>query len=237
MQFRPDAGSGEIRRRLGLSPATFVIGSVARLVPVKNHAMLVEATAIAAGKGLDCALVLIGEGPLREALQQQAETLGIGQRVHFWGLDADVARLYPELDVFVLSSNLEGTSISLLEAMASATCPVATAVGGNMALIEDGVSGVLVPAREPGPLAAALVAIAERSVATTRAGHGCAQTRGRTVRRGRDGGRLRADLLYDDVVSARRRAPGATMAGGHGGQHAPTRPQCPTGLRSIVIRT
>lgn len=156
--FKPDGGSGEIRRRLGIAAETLLVGTVARLEPIKNQAMLIDGIALARAKGVDCAVVLIGEGSLRGDLSAQAERLGIGAHVHFWGLERDVARLYPELDVFALTSDAEGTSISLLEAMASGVCPLATAVGGNPAVVGD--AGVLVGAKRPDELAEAIHVLA-----------------------------------------------------------------------------
>ena len=160
-QFRPmrvnGVGAGEIRRRLGISDQTLLVGTVARLVPIKNQAVLIDAIAEARQQGADCAAVLIGEGPLKDDLQAQAAQRGVGDHVHFWGLEANVARLYPELDVFVLTSNLEGTSISLMEAMACGVCPLVTAVGGNPAVVGD--AGVLVEPKRPDLMAAAIAAL------------------------------------------------------------------------------
>ena len=157
-QPRTATSAGVLRQRLGIPAERLVIGTVARLVPIKNQAMLIDAVAAARQQGVDCAAVLIGEGPLKDDLQAQAASCGIADRVHFWGLEADVARLYPELDLFSLTSNLEGTSISLLEAMASGVCPIVTAVGGNPAAVGD--AGVLVAAQRPDQMAAAIVELA-----------------------------------------------------------------------------
>ena len=91
-----------------------------------------------------------------------------------------MSRIYPEFDVFALTSTIEGTSISMLEAMASAVCPVATAVGGNVDLLGGGSSGVLVPRDEAGKLAEVLGALAgdpERRDALGRAARARVETR------------------------------------------------------------
>lgn len=156
--FKPGAGTNEIRTKLGIAPSTFLVGTVARLEPIKNQAMLLEGIAMARAQDVDCAVVLIGDGSLRTALGEQAQRLGIAASVHFWGLDTNVARLYPELDVFALTSDAEGTSISLLEAMASGVCPLATIVGGNPAVV--GEAGVLVSKQRPDELASAIASLA-----------------------------------------------------------------------------
>ena len=156
--FKPGSDAREIRRRFGIGEATLLVGTVARLEPIKNQAMLIDGIAQTRAKGVDCAVVLIGDGALRADLAAQAQRLGVSGHVHFWGLERNVARLYPELDVFALTSDAEGTSISLLEAMASGVCPVATHVGGNPAVVGD--AGVLVGVKRPDALADAFAALA-----------------------------------------------------------------------------
>lgn len=151
--FRPRQTTGALRRRLGIGETPLVVGTVARLESVKNQAMLIRAIALARNAGCDCEVVLVGDGPLRRNLEQQAESLGIADKTHFWGFEADVARIYPEFDVFALTSVVEGTSISLLEAMASGLCSIATAVGGNIDVLDHGACGELVPLNRPDDLA------------------------------------------------------------------------------------
>lgn len=136
-----------------------VIGTVARLEPIKNQALLLDAFARLRADLPAARLVLVGDGSLRASLEAQARALGIAEAVTFAGLHADTAPVYRGFDVFVLCSNLEGTSISALEAMASGTPVVATAVGGTPALLGGGELGVLVPPRDPAALAGALSAL------------------------------------------------------------------------------
>ena len=135
------------------------VGSVARLALEKNQALLLDAFARIAKDVPDVHVVLIGEGPERDALERRAAALGLGHRVHMPGFSSETDRLYPQFDVFTLTSNAEGTSISLLEAMACGRPIVATAVGGNPEILEHGRCGVLVPARDPAALAEALLRV------------------------------------------------------------------------------
>jgi len=133
------------REALGLSADDLVIGTVGNLSRKKNQAMLIRATALAAQRVPNSRLVLIGDGPLDSELRRLAERLGIAERVIFAGSRRDVLELLPALDVFCLSSHFEGLSIALVEAMATGIACVATSVGGIPEVIEQGVSGLLVP--------------------------------------------------------------------------------------------
>jgi glycosyltransferase involved in cell wall biosynthesis len=144
-----------LRQRLGIPAGRAVIGTVARLDPIKHQAMLVDAFAQLRGEGVDADLVIVGDGERREALLAQAVALGIADRVHLPGPVSDTAPAYRAFDAFILCSLEEGTSMSVLEAMASGTPVVATAVGGTPALLEDD-CGLLVPSRDTAALAAAV---------------------------------------------------------------------------------
>ena len=150
-RFQPGARVGTLRERLGIAGDAKIVGNVARLQDVKNHALLLEAFAPLARRVPDSQLVVVGEGPLREELLGSAMKLGIAGRVHFIGAEDDTAPLYREFDVYVLPSKAEGTSMSLLEAMASGIPVVASAVGGTPDLLAHGARGRLVP---PGDAAA-----------------------------------------------------------------------------------
>jgi glycosyltransferase involved in cell wall biosynthesis len=148
---------GVLRSRLGLPATVPIIGIVARLVAVKDHATLLRAFALVLRAHPDARLVLIGDGPLRDDLAALTRVLGLIDRVHFCGdLDATPA-LYADLDIFVLSSRAEGTSIALLEAMAAGRCCVATAVGGTPDVLAQGGCGILVATEAPGILADAII--------------------------------------------------------------------------------
>jgi glycosyltransferase involved in cell wall biosynthesis len=203
--FNPNAATGEIRRRLGIAPSTVIVGTVARHEPIKNLAMLIEAIAAARQRGADCEAVLIGDGSLRADHEALAEKLGIRARVHFWGVDTNTARLHPELDIFTLTSDAEGTSISLLEAMASGVCPIATRVGGNPALVGEPAegAGLMVEPRRPDQLADAIVALAADATRRTTKG---AAARTRVAKHFSDEAMLDAyEALYADSLLGGRR--------------------------------
>jgi glycosyltransferase involved in cell wall biosynthesis len=155
--FRPGPRRDGWRATLGIPNDAPVIGSVARLTPVKDHALLLAALAVVRKRISGAVLVVAGDGALRQTLEAQVAQLRLAPAVRFLGETRDVATLYREFDLLALSSRSEGTSISLLEGMASGVCVVATAVGGTPALLGAGRFGRLVPYGDPHTLAAALV--------------------------------------------------------------------------------
>lgn len=124
------------------SPRTMCIGSVGRLVPVKNYSLLLQAFA-RLPLSLPCRLVLVGDGSERAALSKLATELGILDRVEFAGHRDDVAQLLRAMDIFVLPSLSEGLSNTLLEAMAAGVPVIASDVGGNREIVESEDSGLL----------------------------------------------------------------------------------------------
>ncbi len=143
-----------------VSDDSIVIGTVGRLAMVKDQASLIAAfgmllNAVPEYKGR-LRLMLVGDGPLREALEQQVLELGIQESVWMTGDRQDVSELLQLFDLFVLPSLGEGISNTLLEAMATGLPVVATDVGGNPELVEDGVNGRLVPVTDQLALASVL---------------------------------------------------------------------------------
>jgi glycosyltransferase involved in cell wall biosynthesis len=142
-----------VRRDLGLSANDQVIGTVGRLERVKRLDILLEAVA-----RLERAspIVVAGEGSCRAALEERARALGLADRVRWLGLRDDAKEIHQAFDVYVQSSETEGVSNAVLEAMALETPVVATAVGGTGELIDDEVHGLLVPKNNPEALARAI---------------------------------------------------------------------------------
>lgn len=133
-----------IRRELGVRDSDIVIGSVGRLAPVKNYAILLRAV-----PGLltnhDVTVIFVGEGPERPALETLADSLQIRQQVRFLGHRNDVRALLDGMDIFVLPSQSEGMSNTLLEAMAAGVPVVASDVGGNTEIVRDKQDGLIFP--------------------------------------------------------------------------------------------
>ena len=162
----PSPAREALRRDWGVPAGALVVGSVGRLVAVKNYALLLRAVA---SSGLDDVhLVLAGEGPERAALTALAASLGIASRLHLLGHSNDVDRVLGAFDVFVLPSFSEGMSNTLLEAMAAGVPPVASDVGGNGEIVRDGVDGRLFPSDDEAALRACLVALCRDEAARAR---------------------------------------------------------------------
>lgn len=159
-----------LRNVLGLAPNARIIGTVGRLNPVKDQSTLLHAFARAHAAHTDSALVLVGDGALRETLQAQAAALSIGDAVRFLGDRSDVRQLLQGFDLFVLSSLSEGYSMALLEACASGLPVVATDVGGNREIIVDGHNGLIVAPADDQALAGAIVDILREPARAARMG-------------------------------------------------------------------
>jgi glycosyltransferase involved in cell wall biosynthesis len=145
------------RIALGVGHDDWVVGTVARLDPVKALPTLVEAVALAATSNPRLRLVVFGDGPDRPAIDAAIARHEMANRVRLLGHRDDVRALLPGLDAFANSSTSEGISLTLLEAMAAELPIVATRVGGTPEVVADGTTGRLVPARDAAAFAAALV--------------------------------------------------------------------------------
>jgi glycosyltransferase involved in cell wall biosynthesis len=145
-----------LREEYGMPPEALVAGVIARLEPEKGHPTLLDAWPAVLRGCPDAWLLVVGEGSRHEALVEQARELGIADRVVFTGRRDDVPAVTAALDVAVLPSYREAQGLSILEAMALSRPVVASNVGGIPEVIEDGVSGLLVPPHDPEALAAAI---------------------------------------------------------------------------------
>lgn len=143
------------------SPALWLVGTVGRLSPVKDQVMLarafVRATQLVPEARERMRLVIAGEGPLRSEIEQVLSDGGVREKAWLAGDRTDVPDIMRGLDTFALPSIAEGISNTILEAMASALSVVATDVGGNAELLDNGVTGQLVPSRDADTMATALL--------------------------------------------------------------------------------
>jgi glycosyltransferase involved in cell wall biosynthesis len=135
-----------------------VIGSVTRMQEVKDPITLARAFVrlFRKGYGSRVCLVLVGDGPLLQDVRRILSEADADRHAWLAGERDDVASVLPSFDLFALSSRVEGISNTILEAMASGLPVVATGVGGNAELVENGLTGTLVPPRDPERLADAL---------------------------------------------------------------------------------
>lgn len=120
-----------------------IIGSVGRLVAIKNYHSLIEAFTIVSQSHKNCHLVLAGDGPERKELENQIKKNTMSNRIHLLGRRDDVPILMKQFDIFVLPSFSEGLSNTILEAMSCGTPVVASNVGGNKEIVIEGVTGHL----------------------------------------------------------------------------------------------
>lgn len=156
-----DRAGGQV---LPFDADAFVVGCVGRMDEVKDHATLVRAFVALRERMPELQprlrLAIVGGGPLLPAIRAQAEQAGIADVCWLPGARTDIADILRGFDVFVLSSIAEGTPGSALEAMASSLPVVGTRVGGIPEVVDEGVTGTLVPPRDPQAMAAALAAYA-----------------------------------------------------------------------------
>lgn len=178
------APTGDIRREIGIESSTYLIGSIGRYRPVKDYPTLVRAFARVRQQVPDSALALVGadsDAPGARELMRLREELRLPEgSVLLLERRPDVPAFLSALDVYVNSSIYEGMSNTILEAMASRIPVVATSVGGNGDLVEDGVTGWLSPARDPDTLADRIVRLSEnpaRARAMGEAGRARIETR------------------------------------------------------------
>lgn len=146
----------EARHALGLTPEQPVVLTIGRLTHMKAQWQLVDAVPELAARFPGLAVVLLGDGPLRADLVEQAAQLGVADAVRFPGHQPDARLLLAAGDVFVLPSRHEGMPLAALEAMEAGLPVVATRVIGNDEVVVDGVTGALVPFGRPAELGARL---------------------------------------------------------------------------------
>lgn len=156
--FSPQRPAGVVRAEIGVPAGRPIVGMTARLHPMKGHVHLLRAIPQVMRAVPDAHFVLAGDGELRAELEQQAAASGLAGRVHFLGFRSDVADVTQLYDVALLPSvSLECLPYTLMEAMALRKPVVASRFSGIPEVVEDGVTGTLVPPRNAKALAEAIV--------------------------------------------------------------------------------
>jgi len=211
-RFRPvSGGRAPIEGAPFSDPRWFVVGTVGRMESVKDQANLARAFVRAAGYTTESAsrlrLVLVGDGPQRGEVEGLIRSAGLADRVWFAGERADVPALMQGLDCFVLPSMAEGISNTLLEAMASGLPVIATRVGANADLMEEGATGCLVPRADSVALADQMLRYAADPALARRHGRAGRQV----VERRFSIDRMIAD--YEDLYRHALTARGVAVAG------------------------
>ena len=155
--FERSGNKAALCDQLGLEAHSSLVATVGRLTEQKGHYYLIEAAATVVSSYPDTHFLFIGDGELKDELQQQAQETGLSKNIHFLGIRDDVPDLLAAVDLFVLPSLWEGLSVALLEAMAAGKPIVATAVSGTIQAMIHGKTGLVVPPRDSWALAEASI--------------------------------------------------------------------------------
>ncbi|UCE27771.1 MAG: glycosyltransferase [Candidatus Coatesbacteria bacterium] len=192
---------GAVRGALDIPEDVPVVGMVANLHAIKDHATLLAAISgihsdVTAGE--KAYMLLVGSGPEEEVIRDTAAESGLLPYVRFAGSVADVEQYYSAMDVFALTSRAEGFSNAVLEAMASGLPCVVTDVGGNREAVEDGVTGFVVPPGNAGAVREKLLALLKEG--GLRAGMGAAGRRAAVEKFGVDRMVKETERMYRGVL-------------------------------------
>lgn len=185
-----DGARAAARAQLQIAAGDLVVSTVGRLTAIKQHAHFLDMAAVLAREFPALVFVIVGDGELREPLEQQAARGGLQGRVRFLGWRGDLDVIYAASDLFVLTSRNEGTPVALIEAMASGVASVSTDVGGVRDVLVDPAAGILVPYGDAPALANAVREMAQSTSRRREAGRAAR----RSVRE-----RFSLDRLTDDL--------------------------------------
>ena len=165
--FESEKYRGMLKKELGLPGDSVLIGIVGRLVPIKGHKYFLEAAKIILDTGYkiqdaryddsELKFVIVGDGDLRQELEDYSNKLGISGNVIFTGFRQDLPKIYADLDIVALTSINEALGLVLVEAMASGKPVVATNVGGVPSLVKHGVNGLLIKSQDVQALSDAII--------------------------------------------------------------------------------
>jgi glycosyltransferase involved in cell wall biosynthesis len=169
--FRPTSDRS-FRNELGISEREVLVGAVGNIRVSKAYPMLLQAAALLKQRGTGCRIVIVGQGDdsLHDEVLALRHQLGLEQDVILAGFRGDIAQVMNSLDLYVLSSSAEGFSLTTVQAMACGVPVVATRCGGPEEIVDDGITGRLVPPNSPGALADAIEALVSDSALRARLG-------------------------------------------------------------------
>lgn len=197
-RFNPKINGNELREKFGIGPDETVVGIASRLGPPKCHHIFFKAAQLVLSdkryRQEKIRFIIAGDAVFdkdkwREAyLKKFVQDLGIAQRVIFLGFCEDMPKVFAAMDIFVLASDAEACGRVLLEAMACGKPIVATDSGGTPEIVEDGLTGILVPPRNPRALAKGIIKLLDDKIKRVEMG---------------EAGRKRAQALFriEDNVS------------------------------------
>jgi glycosyltransferase involved in cell wall biosynthesis len=197
----------DVHKELWLTPGAPVVGNIAALVPHKGQRYLIDAAPTVVRAMPDTQVLIFGEGELRPALLRQIKHLGLEHHVRLVGFRPDILSLLKGLDLFVMSSISEGLGTSILDAMAASKAVVATTTGGIPEVVEDGVTGVLVPPHNAPALAEAILRLLKDAPLRRRMGEaGLARVHGQ----------FNVDRMIDETLAVYERVADTRLASGSG---------------------
>lgn len=149
------------RKNLGLSGDDIILGTIGRLEEQKGHTFLINALAILKQKKYDLKLLIVGDGRLRNELENQVVKLSLESQVIFLGTRTDLGSIFPAINIFVMPSLWEGLSLAMLTAMAAGLPVIATDVGGVRDILEGNSCGLVVSPKDSEELSNAVIRLIE----------------------------------------------------------------------------
>lgn len=161
---KPEVNFKEMRKNLGISNNTFILGTIARFDPIKNHLMMLDAVHMLLCANKDVHLIIVGDGETRPLIEKRIDELDISNQVTLTGYIAKPSEYMALFDLYLLTSFSEGTSMTLLEAMCMEQACVVTNVGGNPEVIEDGFNGRVIPSDNPQSLSDTIAELLDNSL-------------------------------------------------------------------------
>jgi glycosyltransferase involved in cell wall biosynthesis len=160
----------QLKKYYGIPDDVLCIGTIARFDPIKNHKMMLESFKIVIESGVDAKLIIVGDGEERTNIEDKIKALALEEKVILTGYVSKPQNLLAMMDIYLLSSLSEGTSMTLLEAMSFGKPCVVTHAGGNPEIIENEQVGLVTPNNDASAFAQAIIALAQNKELAVRYG-------------------------------------------------------------------